>query len=474
MVLFGGIGSYYVFFGRAETDFIMAAKEAETFTLPQSTGIVNDVSASGGKAVIFYSNGGTASGTMSASAPVTKIQVRAKSKDCRGSAQMALSANGREVSRITLTSTSWADYTTAVSLPAGSHTVGISFTNDYGWKKCNRDLFIDKVSFIGTTTTPPPAPTSDTIAPTVSLTTPTSGAAVTGTINANANASDNVSVAKVDFLIDGAVKASGPNQSFSFNTAEVLNGTHSLQARAYDAAGNVGSSGVVQVNVNNTSAALLIETFDGPNGLFASEGDFYGSSDLGASKSPVWAATSGSINRENNTGRSTFSNWAFRMYTRKTDYSFTKLAVDVKFNGWFGGSGGWQGVNLWLNQELKVPDDGSRINDANGNSAYLVDFMNRDGSFLIMKKDNLPQPAGSYYELAVTRWTPNPGQTYHLEGRTIKNSNGSVTIEVYIDGVLKLRGVDDASRGGPILTGGRVGVRGDYADFTIDNLTITR
>ena len=46
--------------------------------------------------------------------------------------------------------------------------------------------------------------------------------------------------------------------SFSWNTRTVNNGTHTLSATAHDAAGNIGTSANVIVNVNNDIAPPTI------------------------------------------------------------------------------------------------------------------------------------------------------------------------------------------------------------------------
>ena len=50
---------------------------------------------------------------------------------------------------------------------------------------------------------------TDTTPPTVSLTAPAAGATVTGTVTVSANAADNVGVAGVRFLLDGATSRGG-------------------------------------------------------------------------------------------------------------------------------------------------------------------------------------------------------------------------------------------------------------------------
>ena len=96
---------------------------------------------------------------------------------------------------------------------------------------------------------------NDTQAPTVNLTAPAAGA-VTGTINVTATAADNIGVAGVQFLLDGAnlgTEDVASPYSISWNTATATNGNHTLTARARDAAGNTTTSAGVVVSVNNAA-----------------------------------------------------------------------------------------------------------------------------------------------------------------------------------------------------------------------------
>lgn len=93
----------------------------------------------------------------------------------------------------------------------------------------------------------------DTTPPTVSITAPLNGATVVGTVSINATASDNVGVTKVEFYVDGALKSTDTTSpySYSWDSTSVANGSHSLTAKAYDAALNVGTSTAIGVTVNN-------------------------------------------------------------------------------------------------------------------------------------------------------------------------------------------------------------------------------
>ncbi len=101
---------------------------------------------------------------------------------------------------------------------------------------------------------PPPPPPPDTQPPTVSITNPTSGQVVAGTIPVAANASDSVAVASVQFYLDGKPLGSAvttPPYSVNWETTTATGGAHTLGARATDTSGNVGEAAAVPVNVQN-------------------------------------------------------------------------------------------------------------------------------------------------------------------------------------------------------------------------------
>jgi len=100
---------------------------------------------------------------------------------------------------------------------------------------------------------PSPPPSTDTTPPTVVLTSPASGATVSGAVNIAADASDNVAVTKVAFLVDGVQTGSddaAAPYAITWDSRAVANGNHTITATAYDAAGHTASSSVT-INVSN-------------------------------------------------------------------------------------------------------------------------------------------------------------------------------------------------------------------------------
>lgn len=107
--------------------------------------------------------------------------------------------------------------------------------------------------------------------PTVSITSPTASAALRGTVAVTADATDNISVSRVDFYIDNsptpAQSVTIPNTGtstyqFNWNTTTVPNANHTITAKAVDGSGGVSNpASTVTVNVDN---ALPVPTITSP------------------------------------------------------------------------------------------------------------------------------------------------------------------------------------------------------------------
>lgn len=94
----------------------------------------------------------------------------------------------------------------------------------------------------------------DTTAPVASLSAPVPGAGLAAVVTLAADASDNVGVASVQFLLDGDPLGSPDTTSpysYSWDTTSVTNGPHTLAAIATDAAGNSATSTAIGVTVAN-------------------------------------------------------------------------------------------------------------------------------------------------------------------------------------------------------------------------------
>jgi hypothetical protein len=109
------------------------------------------------------------------------------------------------------------------------------------------------------TLNPPPAPTptpptsSDSTNPVVAITSPANGSTVASRSIASitVSASDNVGVSGVEVYVDGALKCSDVSVPYacSWNVPGGKSKPHTIEARAYDAAGNIGRASISVTNV---------------------------------------------------------------------------------------------------------------------------------------------------------------------------------------------------------------------------------
>jgi len=90
---------------------------------------------------------------------------------------------------------------------------------------------------------------SDTTPPVVTITSPANGSNVGTSVQVSVSASDNVGVVKNELYVDGKLSSSSTTAPFSIKVAtrKLRNGSHTLQCRVYDQAGNIGVSQSVTV-----------------------------------------------------------------------------------------------------------------------------------------------------------------------------------------------------------------------------------
>ena len=94
----------------------------------------------------------------------------------------------------------------------------------------------------------------DRIPPTVAITSPANGSFVKGSITVNINAHDENEVAGTALYLDGKLLSSD-----LIDTTAYPNGScHTLQAKATDEAGNVGTSNLINITVDNQPPSLTI------------------------------------------------------------------------------------------------------------------------------------------------------------------------------------------------------------------------
>lgn len=136
--------------------------------------------------------------------------------------------------------------TTTVTPTAGEHFYYAKITQSDGLQLWSAPVWVSQGSAGG----------GDVTAPTVSA----SESGSSGSITLAATASDDVGVTRVEFYVDGVLEGSDASAPYSLalDSTALADGSHSLVAKAYDAAGNVGSSSAVAFSVSNASTAAQL------------------------------------------------------------------------------------------------------------------------------------------------------------------------------------------------------------------------
>jgi hypothetical protein len=227
-------------------------------------------------------SGGQPSGTLPSSTTSTALQLTTdEAATCRYSQQAG-------TSYAAMTNPFAATGTTAHSTTVGGLVSGTAYTYyvrcaDVAGNAATADFLISFAIAV-----------ADATAPTVSITSPSAGSTVTATITVTANASDNIGVVDVQFLLDGAALGapdSAAPYSVSWDTRTATNGTHQLSARARDAAGNPATAVDVVVTVSNAApppSPNLIAAYAFEEGAGTTTADATGKSHTGTLSGATW------------------------------------------------------------------------------------------------------------------------------------------------------------------------------------------
>ncbi len=234
----------------------------------------------------------------------------------------------------------------------------------------------------------------DTTPPTVTMSAPAEGATVTGAaVTVSADAIDDVGVASVQFLLDGAAlgpPATSEPYSITWDSTAVADGAHTLSAQASDAAGNTAIATAVNVTVSNgvtttsiwppaaipalladpdTSAVELGVKFQSDVDGFITGIRFYKSeTNTGTHVGSLWASTGGTPLAQVTFSNETASGWqqvnfatpvaitANTVYVASYHTDVGQYSID---NGYF--------TSAYTNGPLRAPADG----ESGGNGVYL-------------------------------------------------------------------------------------------------------
>ena len=262
----------------------------------------------------------------------------------------------------------------------------------------------------------------DTEPPVVNLTSPVCNSSISGIVIVSATATDNDSVARVEFYIDGTLLGTVTSLPYnvSWNTTQYSDSTHTVLARAYDAAGNQADD-TCDVIVNNLTPVCVVDA-DFESG---SEGFSYSDSP----NHPIFA--SGSVG-SGNPGQGlelTLGN------VNSSDYfDGNENSWDINFSG---------GGTITISGDFNLIVDKSFESDEYGEARLRLDGqlygLNGQNYLAHLEGDNNNQ--GSHH---TTGWTPfsisvsNQPDTVHLlqlAGYNNKKTSSSEVVQVFFDNI---------------------------------------
>ncbi|TAK88896.1 hypothetical protein EPO04_02145 [Patescibacteria group bacterium] len=110
-----------------------------------------DQRAVGKAATVMFGNSTITTTNVQLSQEAQEVTIRARSQRCLGSPQLQLKVDNKAVGMATVSASGYSEYRIATKIPAGTHTIGASFINDYyNWgRHCDRNLIIDQIEIRG-------------------------------------------------------------------------------------------------------------------------------------------------------------------------------------------------------------------------------------------------------------------------------------------------------------------------------------
>ncbi len=147
----------------------------------------------------------------------------------------------------------WVDYQNGnpgskaqLNLAAGNH--AIKMIGREAGVRLGRVLFVSNLNCVpvGNGDNCASTTSTDTVPPTVDITAPAGGAVVKDTVNVTASANDNTGLAKVEFYVNGVLRATDTTAPYvyAWDTKVTANGKINLTVKAYDLSGNVNSDSI--------------------------------------------------------------------------------------------------------------------------------------------------------------------------------------------------------------------------------------
>jgi fibronectin type 3 domain-containing protein len=263
---------------------------------------------------------------------------------------------------------------------------------------------------------------TDTTPPNVSVTSPASGATLSGVASVVASASDDVAVVGVQFLLDGAnlgaeITSAGPTYTVNWTTTTATNGPHTLSARARDGAGNTSLAANVPVTVSNAAPTGLVAAYAFSEGSGTTVADSSGNNLTGTIVGATWTTGGRYGNALSFNGGSSYVDLGNPAALRLT---------------------GSMTLEAWINAAANPPDDGQIVAKSDGSGGWQF--------------KTSPDTGPETFGVAITGSTGSNTQRYSTTVRALNTwyhvagvyNAPAGTLDIYVNGVLNsgtLRGV---------------------------------
>lgn len=233
-------------------------------------------------------------------------------------------------------------------------------------------------------------------------------------------------------------------------------------------------------SANPIGANLISDDFNSVDSLLTNEFAYWNPSDSSSVKSSKWEMTSGSLFLSRGTawsgapddkvptadscGGLCTNSAVFRLTTKG---SFKDVSVKFKLlNQGLGVAPStpavdWDGVHVFLRYQSQY-------------HLYYASINRRDNKVVIKKKvPGGSSNSGTYYTLSAFAPHAVPYGAWENVNATVQNnSDGTVTIKLYSNGVLVVSAIDTGIGGAPITAPGKVGIRGDNDNFKVDDFEV--
>ena len=154
----------------------------------------------------------------------------------------------------------------------------------------------------------------------------------------------------------------------------------------------------------------------------------------------------------------------FRLVTRRQDFQDVTVQFDLDVVGLTSTTRtppqSYDGVHVFLRYQSPQ-------------QLYVVSVFRRDGQVVIKKKVSGGSVDGGTYATLATRGHSLPVGQWNAVAVSAVNTADGVLLSLRIDGELLLQTTDRGTEGDPIYDAGRVGIRGDNADFRFRDFSAT-